>query len=135
MTVLAVAVGGACGALGRWGVNVWVQRAQGYESGVVGSAMVFPWWTLCVNALGCFLAGVLYVMFETKIEDPTLKLGVMVGFLGALTTFSTYGLESYLLLEQKKYALGIGNLVLSVVVGMVCVVIGVMIGRKLFGVV
>lgn len=126
VNILAVAAGGAIGAVSRYGINRLFHQLNPI------SPTAFPWWTLTANLVGCFLAGVLYVGFDAKIASPTVKLAVMVGFLGALTTFSTYCLESLVLIEHKRYTAAGMNVVMSVVLGLIGVGIGLAVGKKLF---
>lgn len=86
MQWLAVAVGGALGAMSRYAVAAYM---------VPVSADRFPWGTLAVNVLGCFLVGIVYVVtVEKGLLNPEWRLLLMTGFLGAFTTFSAFALES-----------------------------------------
>ncbi len=124
--IVAVAFGGAAGALLRWGIAAAVQRQYG-----VGG---FPIGTMTVNVIGCFALGVGYVMLVERTTNPALRMGLTVGLLGALTTFSTYCVESFILIdEQQRYLAAAGNLLGSVVAGMVAVVVGVALARYLVG--
>jgi CrcB protein len=82
--MLAVACGGAIGALCRYGVGLLMLRWHP-EAGPLG--------TLAVNVVGCFLIGVLYPLFERASLPPIAALALITGFCGALTTFSTFGNE------------------------------------------
>jgi CrcB protein len=88
--LLAVALGGAIGASGRYLLSTGVHK-------VLGAA--FPYGTLTVNVLGSFLIGFLFVYFEHTIS-PLQKALWVTGMLGALTTFSTFSLESLLMLQD-----------------------------------
>ncbi len=83
--VLLVIAGGAIGALCRYGVSVFC--AKSYGAG-------FPLGTLSVNIIGCFLIGLVFGLGELKGISPSFRLFFITGFLGALTTFSSYGLET-----------------------------------------
>ena len=105
--VLAVAAGGACGALLRW----WV--AQGVHA-LLGRG--FPYGTLVVNVSGSLVIGVLYVLFFERYDiAPEWRAALVVGLLGAFTTFSTFSMDTLLLIQQGEHARAGMNVVLSVV--------------------
>lgn len=111
--LIAVAVGGAVGAVARYKINGLM--AQWLGTG-------FPWGTLTVNLLGCFVIGVLAEGFALKFNaPPEVRALLVTGFLGALTTFSTFSLDFALLAERN--ALGTGFLYVAVsVVGCLAMV-------------
>jgi CrcB protein len=86
MNWIAVAIGGALGAMARYGVSTLVFDA---------SSQRFPYATLSVNVLGSFLIGILFVLIvEKSLLPPEMRSILMVGFLGAFTTFSTFSLDA-----------------------------------------
>lgn len=100
--MLAVALGGASGAVLRWLLASNIQRWSG---------SAFPWGTLTVNALGSFLLGFLFVwLIERSSAGELLRMGLTVGMLGAFTTFSTYSLESIRLLQEGALGLAMVNI-------------------------
>ena len=104
--VLVVAAGGACGAL----LRMWV--AQGVY-GLLGRG--FPYGTLVVNVAGSVAMGVVYVAFFERIDiSPEWRAALVVGFLGAFTTFSTFSIDTLLLVQQGEHARAGMNVVLSV---------------------
>ena len=123
MPLVLVAVGGAAGATVRYVVDQWVsQRAEG----------AFPWGTLVVNLSGSVLLGLLFALaIERGVLPASVRAPVMIGFIGAYTTFSTLMLESWRLIEDGAVVLGLANLVGSSLLGMVALVGGLMIGRAL----
>ncbi len=122
-SLLAIAFGGAAGALLRYGsVNAL--------HGVLGRG--FPYGTLFVNVSGSLLIGLLYVMlverFNLAIE---WRAGLMIGFLGAFTTFSSFSMETLNLLEQGEMMKVALNIVLSVSLCLIACWLGLILGRQL----
>lgn len=119
--VLAVAFGGSLGALSRYGVDTLIE--QRVDS-------LFPWATFTINITGCFLNGLLVALVVDSLGAPHwLSRGLIVGFLGAYTTFSTFGAETYRLTELNHWALAIGNVAVSAAVGVSAVALGQALGR------
>ena len=117
--LLFVAAGGAAGSTLRYLVNLAFLR-----SGATG----LPYATLTVNVLGCFLAGLLFALFETKFAKYAIYAPIlMVGFLGAFTTFSTFALESVALLNGNAMWKGLLNIALQNLAGLgaICAGLGV----------
>lgn len=108
---LIVALGGAVGAISRFGFSGWV------ASHIPGWSFPLP--TLLVNVLGCFIAGALTGSAERwNILSPELKLLFFTGILGGFTTFSAFSLESMLLLKKDEFFIALLYIVLSVVGGL-----------------
>jgi fluoride exporter len=123
LLVLAVGVGGAAGALARYGLDRLIEHHV---------FAVFPWSTFAVNVTGCFLAGAAVAELVDRHEVPGwLRVGVVVGFLGAYTTFSTFAQETRDLLVGGHQLLAVTNALGSTVVGVAAVVAGVAVGRVL----
>jgi fluoride exporter len=107
--VLAVAIGGALGALSRYGLMTFVDRR---------TLSVFPWDVFVVNITGCFLVGLVVSALVDRHEAPAwLRVGLVLGFIGAYTTFSTFAQDLYDLTTARQYAEATLNLTASVVVG------------------
>ena len=115
---LLVAAGGALGALARWGLGLGAAR---------WTAGGFPVGTWLANVAGCFLIGLALPL----VADDRLRLGLVVGFLGAFTTFSTYSADTLALWEDGRVALAAANAAGSVVAGLVAVALGLAAGRAL----
>ena len=123
MTLVLVGLGGFFGAIARYLVDGWVAERAG---------ATFPWGTLVVNLSGAFVLGLLFALtVERGVLPPAIRAPVLIGFIGAYTTFSTLALESWRLIEDGSYALGLVNLVGSIVLGIVAVAAGLVIGRAL----
>jgi CrcB protein len=123
-SLLIVAAGGAVGASLRYLVSGWLQRGA-----------VFPWGTLGVNLIGCFLLGFLgAVITGPLLVREEWRLAVLIGLLGAFTTFSTYAWETLLLAEDGRWALAMGNVLLSNGLGLVAVYLGFRLAQRLWGV-
>jgi CrcB protein len=92
----------------------------------------FPWGTLAVNVLGSFLMGLLFVLFlERLATGPEIRSGVLVGFLGAFTTFSTFSMETLTLMETGYLGRAFLNMGLSVLLCVLACWLGVLSGRSL----
>ena len=123
MPFVLIGLGGFAGAISRYVVDGVVSDRTG------GS---FPWGTLAVNATGSFLLGLLFAMTtERAILPADVRGPVMIGFIGAYTTFSTYMLESWDLIETGSYGAAIANLGGSVVIGLAAVAAGLLVGRAI----
>jgi fluoride exporter len=124
--LLLVAGGGAVGASVRYLIAVGLLN-YGRVLGVVGPP-AFPWATMCVNLVGCFAIGLLAGWGWLGPDNPR-RLWLAVGFLGALTTFSAFGLESWQLLEQKRWGMLAANVLGNVFGGLGLVMVGVWLAR------
>ncbi|MEM7233089.1 MAG: fluoride efflux transporter CrcB [Planctomycetota bacterium] len=120
MQLLLIGVGGFVGAISRYGVGVLVKRLAG-ES-------VFPYGTLVANVIGCFLMGCLVAWGGPKL-DPNLRATLGVGFLGALTTFSTFGNESVSLAQSGQMGVACANVGLNVALSLAGVYAGLSVGK------
>lgn len=120
---LSVAVFGALGALSRYLVDRAVEQR---------SDAVFPWATFTVNITGCVLFGVLTGTLVDRYDAPAwLRVGLVMGFVGGYTTFSTYAAEALALTEERKLAVALTYTAGSVVLGIVAVFAGLRLGRAL----
>lgn len=116
---LAVALGGACGALARYGTGRLVAH-------VVDTP--FPWATWAVNLVGCFLIGLAVPVLSGLDVADEARFFLVLGFLGSFTTFSTYSLDTLSLLVDGHATLALLNAAGSLLVGLVFVWLGRMVG-------
>jgi CrcB protein len=121
--LLLLCVAGSAGTLARYFLAGIVQRLHPYD---------FPWGTLAVNALGCLLFGLVWALADGRhLITPATRAIILVGFMGAFTTFSTFAFETSQLLERGELLSAGGNMLLSNVVCIVLVFAGIAIGRAL----
>lgn len=123
---LLIGVGGALGSVLRYAMQGWVQRFAGGA---------FPFGTMAVNVVGCFLLGLLAgFLAGPQLVREEYRVGLMVGVLGGFTTFSTFGLESFNLIAGGELRLALLNIALSCGVGLAAVWIGYRLAERWFGV-
>ena len=121
--LLAIAAGGALGALARYGMSNGVYALMGRS---------FPYGTLAVNVLGSLLMGFLYVMLiERMSASPEVRAILLIGFLGSFTTFSTFSMETLNLLEQAQLLKAGLNVLLSVLLCLAATWSGIIFARVL----
>jgi CrcB protein len=119
--VLAIALGGAAGALGRYGVDSLIERR---------SDSLFPWATFTINMTGCLVVGFVIAALVDRHRAPAwLRAGLVIGFCGAYTTFSTFAQETLDLLEARDIAVAVASVAGSVALGVLAVLVGVRLGR------
>lgn len=122
MNVLVIGIGGFVGAVARYGIAVWIGQRWGRS---------FPLGTFVVNVSGSFLIGLLMtLMAERFTENPQWRLLLIVGFLGAYTTFSTFEYETGGLLRDGEWLFAGLNVVLSVFVGFIALKLGEMMAKS-----
>lgn len=122
LQLISIMLGGALGAISRFALSNLVSSTLGRD---------FPYGTLTVNIIGSFLIGLLTVFFTYKSGlDPAIRLGVLVGFLGALTTFSTFSLETLSLLEQGSFMAALSNIFVSLISCIVMVWLGMQLAKQ-----
>lgn len=122
LTLLGVALGGAVGAICRYVVAELAKTWFG-ES--------FPVGTLIVNIVGCFLLGLIAGASRDSLPQFAHPI-IAIGFLGALTTFSTFGVETVKLFESSHWTLGLGNIAFQLGVGLFAAWVGMILARMIF---
>jgi len=118
-----IAIGGACGALSRYGIAFFTAKF------FPGN---FPLGTLIVNVLGSFLITFLAKHFLYSAIDPIYRYLFITGFLGALTTFSSFTFETLALFQQNFYFLGILNVFLNFTLSFIAGLLGIALANFLF---
>jgi CrcB protein len=103
LTVIAICIGACVGALLRWQLGLWLNPGS-------ASPGLMPWGTLAANLIGGYLVGVCVGIFQQLPElDPVWRLALVTGFLGALTTFSSFSAEVVAMLQQGRLTLAAGT--------------------------
>ncbi len=121
MKFVYLMMGGALGTTARYALSAVVHRLAGTG---------FPYGTLLVNLLGCFILGFFVTIFEKKFTLSTnMVLLATTGFCGAFTTFSTFMLETSYLLKDGELMRALGNVLLSVIVGLLVFRLGLLLGE------
>jgi CrcB protein len=121
--LLLIGAGGFLGAIARYLLDARITAWTG------GS---LPWGTFAVNMTGSFVLGVLFALIVERAALPAdLRAPVLIGFLGSYTTFSTFALESWRMIEDGAWLYATVNLAGSVIIGVAAVVAGIAIGRAI----
>ena len=101
LTVIAICLGACVGALSRWQLGLWLNPSS-------APAGLLPWGTLAANLIGGYLIGICVAVFQAMPQlDPAWRLALVTGFLGALTTFSSFSAEVVGMLSQGRYSLAL----------------------------
>ncbi|EGO64107.1 fluoride efflux transporter CrcB [Acetonema longum] len=117
MEILVVAIGGAIGSVARYLTSGWAAARFGAD---------FPYGTLMVNVVGCFIIGVFMTLTtERLIIGPYWRLFIAVGFLGGLTTFSSFSYETIRLLQEADMLRAFYNAGLNVLIGFTATLLGI----------
>ena len=118
--IIAVMLGGGLGALARFGSSSLCGKLFGTG---------FPYGTLAVNMIGCFLIGIFFTLTENHFINPNMKLFIMTGFLGAFTTFSTFALDNAILGQNAMLSSEILNIAIQNIGGIILVLSGMWIAK------
>jgi fluoride exporter len=115
LNIIAICIGASAGALARWQLGLWLNPGA-----------VLPWGTLVANLVGGYLIGVCVGVFNALPQiDPVWRLALVTGFLGALTTFSSFSAEVVAMLQQSRYALALGTAALHLAGSLLLTVVGI----------
>ena len=122
-TAFFIAGCGALGCLARYYLSGWVYNLLGRG---------FPYGTFVVNVIGAFLIGLLMEFsLKSTLLPQALRVGLTIGFMGGLTTFSTFSFETFKLLEDGQFVTAFGNILASVTVCLFCTWLGIALARQL----
>jgi CrcB protein len=114
LPVIAICAGASLGALARWGLGLWLSPGG-----------LIPWGTLAANLLGAYLIGIFLAFFQALPHiDPVWRLALVTGFLGALTTFSSFSAEVVTMLMQQRYTLAFGTAAVHLIGSLLLTVAG-----------
>jgi CrcB protein len=113
--VIAICLGASVGALARWGLALWLTPGG-----------LIPWGTLAANLIGGYLIGICLAVFQSLPQlDPVWRLMLVTGFLGGLTTFSSFSAEVVTFLMEERYGLALGTAALHVLGSLLLTVAGI----------
>ena len=122
MSFVAIGVGAALGAWLRWGFGLWLNPLAG----------LIPMGTLVANLLGAYLIGVAVAVFHAQVDvSPEMRLFIITGFLGGLTTFSSFSAEVVALFQRAGYAWAVGTISLHLFGSLLMTVLGILSIQKL----
>ena len=114
LNVLSICFGASLGALARWRLGLWLSPGS-----------VLPWGTLAANLIGGYLIGLCVAVFQALPQiDPVWRLALITGFLGALTTFSSFSAEVVAMLQQQRYLLALSTVALHLCGSLLMTVLG-----------
>ena len=122
MSFVAIGVGATLGAWLRWGLGVWLNPLAG----------LMPMGTLMANLLGGYLVGVAVAVFQLQVEvSPEMRLFIITGFLGGLTTFSSFSAEVVTLAQRAEYSWAMATIALHLFGSLLMTVLGILSIQKL----
>ncbi len=120
---MTIAAGGALGAVARFGLSTWLTKR-------VGPAL--PVGTLAVNVVGCLVIGLVFAWIESRPGlSPRWREFIVIGVLGSFTTFSTFGIETVMLVKSGAWWPALANVALNLLMGLAAVLLGLVAGREL----
>jgi len=113
-------IAGAAGTISRYLLSGIIQKL---------SSINFPLGTAAVNIIGCLIFGLLWAFTENRVITPQTRTIIFVGFFGAFTTFSSFMFETSKLMNDSQWFLGAVNIITQNIIGLVCILIGLAIGK------
>ncbi len=123
MNIIIIGIGGFIGSIARYGMAIWIGQRWGRS---------FPLGTFVINVSGSFVIGLLMTLFtERLLVNPQWRLLLVVGFLGAYTTFSTFEYETGTLVRDGEWLIAGINVVFSVVAGFIALKLGEVLARSM----
>jgi len=121
LTVILIAIFGALGCVARYYVSGWTYEKLGWG---------YPWGTLAVNIAGAFLIGLIMELGLKGAAIPAnLRIGLTIGFLGGLTTFSTFSYETFRLMESGRILIAFSNVIVSVTACLLFTWLGIVVAK------
>ncbi len=115
LQAIAICLGASAGALARWRLGLWLNT----------NTAMLPWGTLAANLAGGYLVGVAIAVFNNVPQiDPVWRLALVTGFLGALTTFSSFSAEVVGMLQLHRYMLAFGTAALHLLGSLLMTIVG-----------
>ena len=120
--MLWLSLAGACGTISRYALCELASKTR---------LSHLPLGTFAVNMLGCFLFGLIYALSQRRIiVTPETRMFLLVGFMGAFTTFSTFAFDTAKLLKASQWMLACGNIFAQTAIGILALAVGVVVGRE-----
>ena len=121
--LLFIFIGGGLGSVLRYAISLFFLKSQRFAC----------FGTFTTNIIGCLLIGYVYglVMAKTQLFSENIKAAITIGFLGGLTTFSTFSLETLVFLKDGKLWISLGYILLSIITGLFCVWLGYVFANRI----
>jgi CrcB protein len=120
--ILIAGLGGFIGTIIRYLLNNLIYKSLNYP--------IYPFGTLTINILGCFFIGFIAGFAQYRLTlTPEIRIFIQIGVLGGFTTFSTFGYETFTLIRDGQFILGVSNILLQVLVGLFAVWLGYSLGQ------
>ena len=120
---LAIALGGALGAVTRYALSLRIYAWLGRD---------YPWGTMGVNLIGSFLMGFLAILLTSRLQvESPLRNGLLVGYLGALTTYSTFAMDKLQLLQQGAYVKAGSYMLVSMLACLAAIILGTWLAKQI----